>query len=287
LTRIGRRVFGALLLALAGAVALAQPALDADASRITLPLADGSAISAHWFALEGDAPRPAVVALHGCGGLWDGKTDRFEQRYIDYVARLHAAGFHVLLPDSFSARGERSICLQKARARSITVQMRRTDVAAAVRWLAAQPQVDAARIVLLGWSHGATTTLTAINAARSDAVRPVAAAVVFYPGCSALRQQQFVLTQPLLMLLGAEDDWTPAAHCEALIERVRERQPQADVTLRVYPGSHHGFDGAKPVRFRPGVPNGMDPKGVHSGGNPAARDAALAELDRFLQRIRQ
>jgi hypothetical protein len=31
----------------------------------------------------------------------------------------------------------------------------------------------------------------------------------------------------------------------------------------------------------------MDPKGVHSGGNPAARDAALAELDRFLQRIRQ
>lgn len=287
LRRIGWRVFGGLLLALAGAVALARPALDADASRITLPLAEGGAISAHWFALAGDVPRPAVVALHGCGGLWDGQGHRFERRYVDYVARLHAAGFHVLLPDSFSARGERSICLQKAGARRITVETRRADVAAAVRWLAAQPQVDAARIVLLGWSHGAMTTLAAINAARSDAAQPVAAAVVFYPGCSALRQQEFVLAQPLLMLLGTADDWTPPAHCEALVERVRERQPQADVTLRVYPGSYHGFDGAAPVRFRPGVPNGVDPQGVHSGGNPAARDAALAELESFLQRTRQ
>lgn len=284
---IGGRVFGGLLLALACAAALARPALDADASRITLPLADGGAISAHWFALDGDAPRPAVVALHGCGGLWDGQGHRFERRYVDYVARLQAAGFHVLLPDSFSARGERSICLQKAGARRITVETRRADVAAAVRWIAAQPQVDAARIVLLGWSHGAMTTLAAINAARSDAAQPVAAAVVFYPGCSALRRQEFVLAQPLLMLLGAADDWTPPSHCEALVERVRERQPQADVTLRVYPASYHGFDGTTPVRFRPGVPNGVDPKGVHSGGNPAARDAALAELESFLQRTRQ
>jgi dienelactone hydrolase len=287
LRRAGGRALGALMLAFACATAQARPALDAGASRITLPLADGGAISAHWFALDGDAPRPAVVALHGCGGLWDGKGHRFEPRYVDYVARLHAAGFHVLLPDSFSARGERSICRQKAGARSITVERRRADVAAAVRWLAAQPQVDAAHIVVLGWSNGATTALAAINAARSDAARPVAAAVVFYPGCRALLQEQFVLAQPLLMLLGAADDWTPPAHCEALVERLRQRQPQADVTLRVYAGSYHGFDGTAPVRFRPDVPNGTDPNGVHSGGNPAARESALAELENFLQRTRQ
>jgi len=287
---IGGAVLVALL-ACAGAPARAVSALDAEASRMTLALDAGGAISAHWFPLAGDAARPAVVALHGCGGLWQAgrpsRERRFEARYAEYVERLHAAGYHVLLPDSFSARGESSICAQKNARRGVTVETRRADVAAAVRWLAAQPVVDATRIVVLGWSHGAMTTLAAINAARADAARPVAAAAVFYPGCSALLRQDFVLAQPLLMLLGADDDWTPPTRCQALIERVRRAQPQADITLRVYAGSYHGFDGTAPVRFRPEVPNGTDPKGVHAGGNPAARAAALAELDRFLQRTRQ
>ncbi len=281
----------AAVLGLAGAAAGARPTLDADASRLTLPLAAGGAITAHWFPRDGAQRQPAIVALHGCGGLWrTGRPDaalRFESRYVDYVARLHAAGYHVLLPDSFTARGERSICAQKNTGRQVTVETRRADVAAAVRWLAAQPQVDAARIVVLGWSHGAMTTLAAINEARPDAARPVAAAVVFYPGCAALLEQDFVVAQPLLMLLGANDDWTPPARCEQLVAGVRKRQPQADITLRVYADSYHGFDGTGPVRLRPEVPNGVDPRGAHAGGNPVARAAALAELDRFLLRTRQ
>jgi dienelactone hydrolase len=281
----------AALFVVACSTVAARPALDAAASRTTLALDDGSTITAHWLPLDGEARRPAVVALHGCGGLWraDGKAvdHRFDSRYVEYVGRLHAAGFHVLLPDSFTARGESSICMQKNDARGVTVEVRRADVAAAVRWLAAQPAVDATRIVVLGWSHGAMTTLAAINAARADAARPVAAAAVFYPGCSALLKQDFVLEQPLLMLLGAADDWTPPARCQSLVRRVRRAQPQADITLRVYADSYHGFDGTAPVRFRPEVPNGTDPKGVHVGGNPAARAAALAELDRFLLRTRQ
>lgn len=287
--QIRQAIVGAI--ALAGAAAGAQSPLDADASRLSLPLAAGGAISAHWFPRDGAGRQPAIVALHGCGGLWRaGRPDgarRFESRYVDYVARLRAAGFHVLLPDSFTARGERSICAQENATRQVTVETRRADVAAAVRWLAAQPQVDPARIVVLGWSHGAMTTLAAINNARPDAARPVAAAVAFYPGCAALLKQDFVLAQPLLMLLGAADDWTPPARCEQLVARVRERQPQADITLRVYADGHHGFDGTGPVRLRPEVRNGVDPRGAHAGGNPVARAAALDELDRFLLRTRQ
>jgi dienelactone hydrolase len=171
--------------------------------------------------------------------------------------------------------------------RGITVDRRRHDAAAAVGWAAAQPQVDSKQVVLLGWSHGAMTTLAAIDGSRSDAARPVAAAVVFYPGCSALLKRDFRVGQPLLMLLGAADDWTPPARCEQLVARTRAAQPEADITLRVYEGAYHGFDGRGPLRFRADVPNGVDPGGVHAGGNPAARAAALDELDRFLARIRQ
>lgn len=246
---------------------------------------DGAPVVAHWLpAADETTPRPAVAALHGCGGLYrrDGRT--FDPRYTEYVERLHRAGFHVLLPDSFGPRGVRSICTLRNAERSITTGTRRADVAAAVHWLARQPGVDARRIVLLGWSHGASTALVALNRAHSGGV-PVAAAVVFYPGCSALLKSSFALDAPLLMQLGAKDDWTPPGPCVELADRTRRQRPETDLTVRVYPESYHGFDSVRPVRLRRDVPNGVDPAGVHQGGNPQARAEAQAAMDAFLARV--
>jgi len=246
---------------------------------------DGSPIVAHWKALDGAAPRPAVVALHGCGGLhWsDGKT--FDSRYPTYVEHLHRAGYHVLLPDRFTPRGMPSICTVKNNERTITVETRRADVVAAVHWLARQPNVDPKRIVLLGWSHGAMTSLNAINTARTGFAAPLAGAVVFYPGCSGLLKMPFKLDVPVLMLLGEKDDWTPPERCVQLAERTRKQEPGADLTVHVFADSYHGFDGAAPVRFWKDVSNGVDPNGVHLGANPAARVQAQAEMDAFLTRV--
>lgn len=287
--RLARLMHRALLMHVALPL-LALLAAAAQAEVVTLPATGPAdiAISAHWLPAPGaTAPRPTIVALHGCGGLYrrDGKT--LEQRYPDYVARFHAAGYHVLLPDSFGARGARSICTVANAGRSITVEVRRADALAAVRWAAAQPQVDRSRIVLLGWSHGAMTTLTALNAAQPPAVAPLAAAVVFYPGCRALLRHDFRIDTPLLMLLGERDDWTPPEPCLQLAERTRQQHPAVDWDLRVYPDSYHGFDSTGPLRWRADVPNGASRNGVHAGGNPAARAAALAELDRFLARTLQ
>jgi dienelactone hydrolase len=52
----------------------------------------------------------------------------------------------------------------------------------------------------------------------------------------------------------------------------------------VYPDSHHGFDGTRPVRLRPAVADG---KGAHAGGNPAARDASRKVLMEFLTKVLQ
>jgi dienelactone hydrolase len=271
-----------LLAALAAATALAGP-LRAEPVPITS--LDGTVIAAHWLPAPGGGTGPAVLALHGCGGLYnrDGRT--LDARYPEYAARLHAAGVHVLLTDSFTPRGARQICSVKHGDRSITVETRRQDAIAAVRWLQARSEVDPQRIVLLGWSHGAMTLLTAINAARAPHAAPLAGAIAFYPGCRATLQQPFRLDTPLLLLLGEKDDWTPPGRCIALAERVSQAQPQADLTLRVYPDAYHGFDSARPVRLRADVPNGVNPAGVHVGGQPEARAAALAEFDRFITRV--
>jgi dienelactone hydrolase len=271
--RIAPHVAAALL-------ALTVPA--AQAERIHLIAPDGIALKAYWMPRPDGGVGPAVVALHGCSGLFERTGTAFDPRYPEYVARLHRAGYHVLLPDSFGSRGKGSICGEPTGKRSISVDTRRGDTIAAVDWLSKHADVDATRIVLLGWSNGATTALAALNSAMPSYARNVAAAVVFYPGCASLLKQPFRLHVPVLMLLGEKDDWTPPGSCTELADRTRKSQPGVDLDVHLYSDSHHAFDGTQPVRFQPDIPNGFNGRGVHSGGNTAARAAALAEMDDFL-----
>jgi hypothetical protein len=43
-----------------------------------------------------------------------------------------------------------------------------------------------------------------------------------------------------------------------------------------------GLSRRSTVRFRPQIPAGAGKRGVHVGGNAAAREASLAELDQLL-----
>ena len=267
------------------AVLLTTVASTALAERVEIPLADGTLLRAYWMPRPDGGAAPAVVALHGCGGLFERTGTVFDPRYPEYAERLHQAGFHVLLPDSFGSRGSGSICSEPNGKRTITVEMRRGDAIAAVDWVSKRPDVDGRPVVMLGWSHGAMTTLSALNATRPDYARGVAAAVVFYPGCASALKEPFRLQAPMLMLLGEKDDWTPPARCVQLAERLRQEQPQVELDVHVYSDSYHGFDSTRPVRFRKDVPNGVSREGVHQGGNPAARSAALAEIDAFLSRL--
>lgn len=247
---------------------------------VTLPAtARRPALAMHWAPLDDAAPHPTVVALHGCGGLYqrDGRT--LDARYPSYIERLHAQGYHVLLPDSFGSRGLGSVCSQRYATRSIGIADRRADVLDALEWLRRQPGVDAERIALLGWSNGATTALSTMDARRTPPAPPLAAVVLFYPGCGQLQAAE-PAARAVLMQLGGSDDWTPPEPCARLARRWQAAG--RDVVLDVYPGAYHGFDGTAPVRFRTDVPNGRDASGVHQGGNPEAARAAEARLAEFL-----
>jgi len=285
LATVLRRILPAAALGLATACAVAAPALQ----RVDLPpLPSGTVLRAHWLPAEGAERRPAVLALHGCGGLY-AKGGSLAERYRETAERLHAAGYAVLMPDSFGSRGLREICQTRYRERSVDVAQRVQDARAALAWLAAQPQVDARRIGVLGWSNGATTTLNLLEQRRThpEPGEPaIAGAAVFYPGCGPLAKRQAVLeAAPLVMLLGALDDWTPAQPCVDFARSLQARGGGGDITVHVYEDSYHGFDGTAPVRLRADVPNGTSREGVHQGGNPEARTKSLAVLDAFWSRV--
>ncbi len=243
-------------------------------------------LQVQWQPAAQSGRRPAIIALHGCSGLTT-QRGNIDDRYTSYARRWNAAGWHVVAPDSFGSRDQGAICSQPLAERTIKMAHRRADVLRTAAWLATLNNVDPARIAIVGWSHGAMTALEVLDRSLWPSPAP-AAVVAYYPACAAWKRRALVQpAAPLLMLLGDADDWTPAAPCKELGERFQADYPGA-VSVRAYADSHHGFDRSAPVRFRPDIPAGPGKRGVHVGGNPAARDASLAELDRFLtQHLRQ
>ena len=160
-------------------------------------------------------------------------------------------GYVVLLVDSFTTRGIDEVCT--GRHVLSPVRDRADDARGALRYLQARADVQADRIGLLGWSNGAAATLSVLFD-RGTAQRDFRAAVAFYPNCTRNYPggPDFRPYAPLYVLMGALDDWTPAAPCMTLVERAQAAG--APIAIKVYPGAHHSFDApATPLRYRPEV----------------------------------
>ena len=254
-------------------------------AQIEIPAQNSSMmLPAYWFKANAQEPRPAIIGLHGCGGAMDGKgqLNPIWRRYAGY---FNAERMHFVVLDSFSPRGQTSICATSSKLRTVHEEDRREDVFAAIAWLARQPSVDASRIMVVGWSHGAQTVLSVVDAGAkyvaTQKLQPKAAAA-FYPGCTRfLKMRDYSLQAPLLVLVGELDDWTPASPCASLRDKVLRGQVQAPFDLVVYPDSYHGFDGLGPVRSRDNVGNTRSGKAT-VGGNPAAQKASHARLFDFV-----
>ena len=221
------------------------------------------------FRPNGAGPFPAVVAMHGCGGLWT-KSGGLAAREKDWAERFVGAGYVVLFADSFKARGIRQICSEHER--DITPADRADDAKAAADWLAAQPYVDKARLGLMGWSHGAMSVLAALSPGLLGEPPRYKVAIAMYPGCrKQLQQANWRPSVPLSLFIGAADDWTQPGPCRELAEREGFR-------FVAYPGAYHGFDSPNsPVRVRKNVGSVRSGE-AHVGTDPAARAAAIAEI---------
>ena len=225
-------------------------------------------IRTHDLVLQphGPGPFPAVIMLHGCGGL--GGRDRM------WAERLRAWGYMTLRVNSFAARGLKTVCGGGV----FGPDRRVPDALAALAHLRTRPDVDPQRIALMGWSHGAMATFMTLGAAPEEPASGFRAAIAYYPGCWQVHGWR--TRTPVLMLLGGADDWTAASPCQYLASR--QRQAGLDVTQVTYPGARHGFDnpllGPDPRR----VPEALGGRGATTQYDPASAQDSVRRAREFL-----
>ena len=230
----------------------------------------------------GAGPFPAVVALHGCSGLWGEKNpDAVSPRDVDWANALVGDGFVVMFPDSYGSRGLGPQCKNSDRDVS-PARERVADAEAALAYLQSRADVKPDAVALLGWSNGGSTVLYAVRpkdrpkGGRQD----FRLAVAFYPGCrEPYHDGKWATRLPTMVLIGEADNWTPAAPCRDLAATA-----STAVTLVTYPHAYHDFDNAEqPVHELHGLAFTADGSGnAKAGLNPAARADAFKRVPEFL-----
>ena len=142
----------------------------------------GERIQGYLAKPEGAGPFPAVIGLHGCGGM----LDRTKQKLAD---ELVGWGYVVLLVDSFATRGIDHACTGGVPDIS---GKRRSDAYGALAFLAGQTFVDPQRVAAVGFSQGGWVSLMVADEISFELfVRPgnlrFRAVVALYPLCMAVR----------------------------------------------------------------------------------------------------
>ncbi len=265
---------------LAGLFLGTSQAKAVEPEKVTFPSNDAQAtpLTGYLYKPAGAGPFPAVVAVHGCGGLFT-VSGKIQSRNVDWADRWTAAGIAVLFPDSFNPRGFTQVCTLKQAERKVVPFGRSFDASGAADWLANQSFIDKGRLGLVGWSHGGSTTLWTVRQGGEPKSSEFKTAIAFYPGCRVpFERESWKPRLPLKILVGAADDWTPAEPCRALSKK-------HNVPLVEYAGAYHAFDSPNsPVRLLKGL--GMTPNGTgeaHIGTDPAARAAAIDEVMKTLR----
>ena len=196
-----------------------------------------------------DARLPAFVIFHGCSG-YNPPLAAF------WGESAAAAGWRALSVDSHAPRGispetaRTEVCAGKR----LLGQERAADVLAALRIVAARPDVEPAKVVVAGWSHGAWTImdLFAMDLAhrspaglseRNIPAPGIAGAALFYPYCGRgawSRAQDWTIAPATIAFIAGSDTVVDGPACRSLLEGMAERG--ADIDVVYYPDADHVFD---------------------------------------------
>ncbi len=178
----------------------------------------------------GGAPKGAVVLMHGSSGWTD-------HREGHYGRALRERGYTVLAIDTFGPRGISNTGENQSQ---LTTLQQTRDAFAGRRFLIEQSHLPA-RIAVMGFSRGGLVALYAADRTYLPEQRErFAAAIPFYPSCSA-RPREPKPASAIFMALGEKDDYTGVKPCEELAREYANAGGRIEV--KVYPGASHGFDG--------------------------------------------
>lgn len=236
---------------------LSAPA-SADPIDVSFPTLQGITITGKLYLPTGSTnPVPAVVMMHGCSGIYSysDPTKGLAMLFKEWGERLTNAGYAALLVDSFSGRNvEQNQCNNGSSGIS-EVTDRPYDAYGASQFLRTQYSgwIDPEKIVLLGWSHGASSTISTLSDTMvSRFGKQFKAGFAFYPGCGlynafgGISTSTYVPYAPLRILHGSIDPLYTSGYCDKRISNA-QKLGSTNMSMTVYPGAQHSFDNARTV----------------------------------------
>jgi len=228
---------------------------DGTAEEVVFTSAEDSIYISGWFfSASGSKPGPTIVLCHG---IWTGRRE-----CLPMALRFRAAGYNVLCFD-FRAHG-------RSAGRFTSVGHHETnDVLGAVNYVKQRPEVDAARIGVIGFSMGAAASIQA--AARSRDIAALVADSAYATFLDAAKYSFSLVTRvphfpmarlamawakwianvdarqlrpvdvirhisprPILITHGELDEIVPVRHAYALFKAADEPKE-----VWIFPGAHH------------------------------------------------
>lgn len=219
-------VLVALLLVTSGIGVGSGGAAEPLSEEVSFQRRDGRTITSHLVRPDGNGRHPAVLILHGAGGV--------RENHKTYARRLADAGFVALLPQLISIR----------LGANEPAGLLRSEISAAVALLKGRKEIDGSRIGLVGFGEGgqravfAAIAFPAVFKAVAQYYAPVG-----HPPISlelAAGHTASKIRAPLLILHGEDDQLVPVEHARRLEEALRSAGKPFEIVL--FPGAGHGFD---------------------------------------------
>jgi dienelactone hydrolase len=189
-----------------------------------------------------DGKVPAMIIMHGSGGVR-------EVREFAYAREFNALGVAGVVIDSFTPRGVKSTVRDQSPVSSYDMVV---DAVSTLKAIARRPDIDPARIGIIGFSKGGTVT---IKVALRSYMAPLAGdganfalLIAMYPWCGDLPLDFHAAGNASLhMLLGEHDAYAGTESCKEFDKRYTDAGGNA--TLKVYAGAQHDWDVPGPTHW--------------------------------------
>lgn len=198
--------------------------------------------------------------MHGCAGFFSRSDPSrgIAPLYDEWGKRLSNAGYVALVVDSFTGRKALQNQCGNGKGGVSEVSERPYDAHAAVQFLTSSyaDRVAPARLALLGWSHGASSTISALATETTRELgKPFKIGFAFYPGCGlygafgGIDTSTYAPYAPLYILHAGADPLYTDGHCDKRLNNAR-KLGAGNMHMIVYPGAGHSFDNARKAGAR-------------------------------------
>ncbi len=248
--------------------------------------ADGAEIKGLLFKPNGEGPFPALIALHGAGGIFPYQ--------LDWARFLRENGYVVLFVDSYCARG--FICEHEsgdddARRgeimrdwQQVSVPQRVMDALGAYSVLMGKDFVKRDSIGVIGWSWGASAALFTVKLEPRNKRTNLKGVAAFYPNLQYMTQSRswgrYDLAKPAIIFYGGRDELESAESYDLLKKEARANDSHVEIVL--YPDGYRKFDEPAPVHTKSHPAVGEFTKGFNKSAFEDSKKKLLDFLKRYL-----